>query len=172
MNIEFRRKKYIHKTCIKQSLCYSLPKSKGEIHQTTRCMMITGYKSRFLMIDECCTLLLGSSDDACYICLRIVYFLNSWITRKYFSYSSLINEKYVNLQWGAFHTYQWGRKACLLYHWKYKKIINRPLGNKTIGKKIRFGSFILKDVFVVMNASVGHQTKKTTFVTTVKNRFK
>lgn len=82
VNIVFRRKKYIHKTCIKQ--CYSLPKSKGEIHQTTRCMMITGYKSRCLMIDECCMLLHGSSDVVSKVCFRIVYFLNSWITRKSF----------------------------------------------------------------------------------------
>lgn len=33
----------MHEIFIKQD--YSLPNSKGEIHQTTRCMMITGYKS-------------------------------------------------------------------------------------------------------------------------------
>lgn len=89
-----------------------------------------------------------------------------------FFYSSLTNKQCKFTMRSIYNTYQWGRKACLLYHWKRNKIINRPLGNKTIGKKIRFGSFILKDVFVVMNASVGHQTKKTTFVTTVQHRFK
>lgn len=41
---------------------------------------------------------------------------------------------------------------------KKNKNIKGPPGIKTI-RKIRFGSFILKDVFVVINASVGHQTK-------------
>lgn len=142
----------MHETFIKQ--CYSLPKGKGKIHQTTRCMMITGYKSRYLMTDEGCMLLHGSSDVVSKVCFRIVHYLNSWITRKYFFlffldrkrvfYSSLTNKQCKFTMRSIYNTYQWGRKACLLYHWKRNKIINRPLGNKRIGKKIRFWVLYLR----------------------------
>lgn len=130
----------MHETCIKQG--YSLQNSKGEIHQTTRCMIITGYKSRYLMIDECCMLLHGSSDVVSKVCFRIVYFLNSRIARKYFflffldrkrvffSYSSLTNAKCKFTMRSIFHTLQWGRKACLLYHWKIVRSLKGRQGTK------------------------------------------